>query len=125
MINNTDRRNFYLMLSPQEGQDYAKTMDFPPPSDDVRDIEEADIMSRWAVFVMSGVYNEVVEGAEWFADFLERSDKLVSPKDDIMAVLSIYGIAIVNKLLETENIVLVMDNMAKILEEHMGDEFNE
>lgn len=109
MINNTEKRNFYLMLSPQEGQDYAKTMNFPPPSPDVRDIEDADIMSRWGVFVLTGVYNEIVEGADWFADFLEKSDKLVSPKEDITAVLSIYGVAIVNKLLESEKVFIVLD----------------
>lgn len=109
MINNTEKRNFYLMLSPQEGQDYAKTMNFPPPSPDVRDVEDEDIMSRWGIFVITGVYNEILEGAEWFADFLEKSDKLVSPKDDITAVLSIYGVAILNKLLESEKVFIVID----------------
>lgn len=117
MINNTERRNFYLMLSPQEGQDYAKTMDFPPPSSDVRDIEEADIMSRWGIFVLTGIYNEITEGAEWFADFLEKADKLVSPKDDIMAVLAIYGVAVVNKLLESEKVFIVVDDIGEMEEE--------
>jgi len=106
-----DRRNFYLMLSVPDGQGYAETMGFSPPSEDVREVEYADILSRWGVFLATEVYNEILEGANWFADFLEKSDKLVSPKDEITSVLTVFGMAVVNKLAESEKVLIMLDDV--------------
>lgn len=110
-MNNVDKRNFFLMLSIPEGQDYATTMGFPPPSEDVREVELVDIMSRWGVFVATEVFAEIVEGAEWFSDFLEKADKLVSPKDEIASVLTVFGMALVNKLADSEKVIIMLDDV--------------
>jgi hypothetical protein len=110
-VNNVDKRNFFLMMSVSEGQDYAATMGFPPPSEDVKEVELVDIMSRWGVFVATDVFSEIVEGSSWFADFLEKTDKLVSPKDEITSVLTVFGMALVNKLAESERIIIMLDDV--------------
>ena len=106
-----DQRNFYLMMSVPDGQHYAEVMGFSPPSEDVREVEHADILSRWGVFLATDIYNETVEGANWFADYLEKTDKLVSPKDEIIAVLTVYGMALTNKLAESEKILIMLDSL--------------
>lgn len=121
-MNNVDKRNFFLMLSIAEGQDYASTMGFPPPSEDVREAELGDIMSRWGVFVATEVFSEIVEGSEWFADFLEKADKLVSPKDEIASVLTVFGMSLVNKLAESEKIIIMLDDVMFDSEEMDDDE---
>lgn len=121
-MNNVDKRNFFLMLSIAEGQDYASTMGFPPPSEDVREVEMVDIMSRWGVFVATEVFSEIVEGSEWFADFLEKADKLVSPKDEIASVLTVFGMSLVNKLAESEKIIIMLDDVMFDSEEMDDDE---
>lgn len=110
-MNDVERRNFYLMLSVPDGQEYAVTMGFSPPSEDVREIEHVDIMSRWGVFVATDIYSEIVEGAEWFADLLEKSDKLVSPKDEIISVFSVFGMALLNKLAESQKVLIMLDDL--------------
>jgi len=111
VISDIDRRNFYLMMSVPDGQEYAETMGFSPPSEDVREVEHSDVLSRWGVLLATETYNEILEGATWFADFLEKSDKLVSPKDEITAVLTVYGMALVNKLAESEKILIMLDSL--------------
>lgn len=111
MISDIDRRNFYLMMSVPDGQNYAEIMGFSPPSEDVREVEHADILSRWGVFLATDTYNEILEGATWFADYLEKADKLVSPKDEIIAVLTVYGMALTNKLAESEKILIMLDSL--------------
>ena len=106
-----EQRNFYLMLSVPDGQDYASTMGFSPPSEDVREVEYADVLSRWGVFIATDIYNEILEGANWFADLLEKSDKLVSPKDELTAILTVFGMAAVNKLADSERILIMLDNL--------------
>jgi hypothetical protein len=111
VISDIDRRNFYLMMSVPDGQNYAEIMGFSPPSEDVREVEHADILSRWGVFLATDTYNEIVEGATWFAEYLEKSDKLVSPKDEIIAVLTVYGMALTNKLAEAEKVLIMLDSL--------------
>jgi len=111
VISDIDRRNFYLMMSVPDGQSYAEIMGFSPPSEDVREVEHADVLSRWGVLLATEAYNEILEGATWFADYLEKTDKLVSPKEEIIAVLTIYGMALTNKLAESEKILIMLDSL--------------
>lgn len=110
-MDDIDKRNFFLMLSIPDGQEYAATMGFSPPSEDVREVEAMDVTSRWGVLYATEIYDEISEGAEWFADFLESSDKLVSPKDEITAVFTVFGMALLNKLAESEKVLIMLDNM--------------
>jgi len=104
-----DKRLFYLMLNVADGQKYAQDMGFPPPSEDVIEVESVDILSRWAMLVASGVYAHIAESTEWYTDWLSVTGKLSTPEEEFRVVLSIFGVALINKLLDNQNIELVLD----------------
>jgi len=104
-----DKRLFYLMLSIAQGQDFANFMGFSTPSKDVADAETFDIASRWALFVSQGIADNTQESAEWMLDLLEKSDKLGTPKEELVPVLVAYGMSLINRLLESGNISIVID----------------
>lgn len=106
-----DKRLFYLMLNVADGQKYAQDMGFPPPSEDVIEVESVDILSRWAMIVASGVYAHIAESTEWYTDWLSTTGKLSTPEEEFRVVLSIFGVALINKLLDNQNIVLMLDSM--------------
>ena len=45
----TSKRNFYLMLSPPDGQDIAVNLGYSPSSDDVYEEEQKDVLRSWSV----------------------------------------------------------------------------
>jgi len=104
-----DKRLFYLMLSIAQGQTFANFMGFSAPSKDVADAETFDIASRWALFVNQGIADNTQESAEWMLDLLEKSDKLGTPKEELVPVLAAYGMSLINRLLESGNISIVID----------------
>ena len=104
-----DKRLFYLMLSIAQGQSFANFMGFSTPSKDVADAEMFDIASRWALFVNQGIAQNTEESAAWMLDLLEKSDKLGTPKEELIPVLTAYGMSLINRLLESGNISIVID----------------
>lgn len=118
-----DRRLFYLMLSIAQGQSFANFMGFSIPSKDVADAEMFDIASRWALFVNQGIAQNAEESASWMLDLLEKSDKLGSPKDELVPVLTAYGLSLINRLLENGNISIVIDE--ETLNDWMGEQEDE
>lgn len=110
--NVVDKRLFYLMLSIGQGQGFANFMGFSNPSSDVEQAEVFDIASRWALFVNQGILESIEESANWILDFLEKSDKLVNERDDIMPFFVAYGVSLVNKMLESGNLSIVIDEDA-------------
>ena len=104
-----DKRLFYLMLSIAQGQTFANFMGFSVASKDVADAETFDIASRWALFVNQGIADNTQESAEWMLDLLEKSDKLGTPKEELVPVLAAYGMSLINRLLESGNISIVID----------------
>lgn len=107
-----DKRLFYLMLSIGQGQHFANYMGFSNPSDDVEQAEVFDVASRWALFVNQGILDSVDEAANWVLDLLEKSDKLVNSKDDIIPIFVSYGVALLNKMLESGNMSIIIDEQA-------------
>lgn len=105
-----DERMFYLMLSPVEGQKFAHSMGFPPPSEDVQEIEIMDVFSRWLIAHKAGTLEDIRESASWFVNFLEKNDKLVSPAEDFESALTVFSISMINKLLDKGLIGLIMDD---------------
>lgn len=118
-MNAIDERMFYLMLSPIEGQGFAHSMGFPPPSEEVQEIEIMDVFSRWVLAQKSGTLDDIRESADWFVKYLEKNDKLVSPAEDLTAALTVFAISMLNKLLDKGFIGLIMD------EETLEDIVNE
>ena len=104
-----DKRLFYLMLSIGQGQEFANFMGFSNPSNDVEQAEIFDVASRWALFVNQGILESIDESANWVLDFLEKSDKLANPKEEILPLFVAYGVSLLNKLLESGNVSIVID----------------
>ena len=112
MENVVDKRLFYLMLSIGQGQEFANFMGFSNPSNDVEQAEIFDVASRWALFVNQGILESIDESANWVLDFLEKSDKLVNPKEEILPLFVAYGVYLLNKMLESGNVSIVIDESA-------------
>lgn len=110
--NIVDKRLFYLMLSIGQGQEFANFMGFSNPSDDVEQAEVFDVASRWALFVNQGVLENIEESANWVLDFLEKSDKLANPKEEVLPLFVAYGVSLLNKMLESGNISIIIDESA-------------
>jgi hypothetical protein len=107
-----DKRLFYLMLSIGQGQEFANFMGFSNPSNDVEQAEIFDVASRWALFVNQGILESIDESANWVLEFLEKSDKLVNPKEEILPLFVAYGVSLLNKMLESGNVSIVIDESA-------------
>ena len=107
-----DKRLFYLMLSIGQGQEFANFMGFSNPSNDVEQADIFDVASRWALFVNQGILESIDESANWVLDFLEKSDKLVNPKEEILPLFVAYGVSLLNKMLESGNVSIVIDESA-------------
>ena len=107
-----DKRLFYLMLSIGQGQEFANFMGFSNPSNDVEQAEIYDVASRWALFVNQGVLESIEESANWVLDFLEKSDKLSNPKEEVLPLFVAYGVSLLNKMLESGNLSIIIDEDA-------------
>lgn len=108
MNNAVSKRNFLLMLSPQEGQDYAKSMGFSTPSEEVVEHESADVLAKWGVFIAFDIYSEIVEAAKWYAEFLDTHGKLSSEMDETVTALSLYAVGLINKLVDSEKLIVTI-----------------
>lgn len=108
MNNAVSKRNFLLMLSPQEGQDYAKSMGFSTPSEEVVENEVADVLAKWGVFIAFDIYEEIVEAAKWYAEFLDTHGKLSSEMDETVTALSLYAVGLINKLVDSEKLIVTI-----------------
>lgn len=102
------KRNFYLMMSAVEGQKFAVDMGFSPPSEDVAEVETEEILTRWAVFLHYGLLQEIQESSTWFADFLEETNKMGSDRQEFESLLTVYGIAMLNKIMDSDKLAFVI-----------------
>lgn len=107
-----DKRMFYLMLSVTEGQQYASSMGFPTPSEDVQEMEIMDILSRWLMLATSGVLEITYESAEWFKEFLVEHEKLTASEEDFVNAVTVFGVALINKLMDAGLVGLVVSDEA-------------
>lgn len=103
-----DKRLFYLMMSATDGQEFASAMGFSTPSEDVMEAEHTDILTRWAVILHYGLLSEIQEASKWFADFMEETGKISSEVEEFKSVLTVYGVALLNKIMESEKLALVL-----------------
>lgn len=115
MIVDIDKRMFYLMLSVTEGQSFASSMGFSTPSEEVQEMEIMDILSRWLMLATAGVLEIAYESAEWFREFLVENEKLSAPEEDFTNAITVFGVALLNKLMDTGIVGLVVSD--KVLEE--------
>lgn len=112
-----EQRMFYLMLSATEGQKFASSMGFATPSEDVQELEIMDVLSRWMMASQTGLLDEIREASEWFVKFLENTDKINSPAEDFVNALTVFSLALTNKMLDNGYIgLIVSEDDLEILE---------
>lgn len=111
-----DKRNFYLMMSAVEGQQFAADMGFSPPSEDVAEVENEEVLTRWAVFLHYGLLKEIEEASQWFTQFLTETNKIGSDEREFQSLLTVYGVAMLNKIMDSDKLAFVIP---------IGDDENE
>lgn len=102
-----DKRLYYLMLSPSIGQEFAHMAGFSTPSEEVQESETYDVIGRWAVITTGGILGEILEAADWFCDLQEFDND--EDREDLHRSLVSHSVALVNKLLDRNKLMLVLD----------------
>lgn len=77
----TSKRNFYLMLSPPDGQEIAMSSGFYPSSEDVYEEEQKDILRSWSILTATGVVESLSDAADWMADIMVNDSMLPTEED--------------------------------------------
>lgn len=109
-MSSLDKRNFYLRLSTLEGQTFARDMGFSYPSADVEEEEHKDVLTRWAVFMHYGLLREVEQSSKWMTQFLKKTERISAEtsSQDFQSLLTIYGVAMLNKVMDSEKLAFVV-----------------
>ena len=103
-----DKRMYYLMLSPSEGQDFANKVGFSKPSEDVQEAETYDIISRWSLLASAGVLEDAIETSDWLMEIEGFIDIPESLQDNFKRLLIAHNLAFINKLLDSDKAALLM-----------------
>lgn len=137
-LSTTDKRTFFLTLSPHEGQDLACIAGFSPPSPDVAEIELTDIASTWVALSASGTLDVAKESALWMAEFLAKRNNLTEDEAKRYEIIfygysaSLLGLLLDQDLIKLNGPELPTESLAQfasvlaqvipILQDYMGDE---
>lgn len=130
MTNTLDKRNFCLMLSSITGQSVANQLGFAPVSQDVEELEHQLVENQWETLHDFGIFDEVVESVEWFAQVLSATQpELQGPNASMVestkAVILSYSMALVQKLLSNNKVVLmgrITNDSCDDYDDYVGDE---
>lgn len=104
-----DKRMYYLMLSPSMGQSFAEDVGFSTPSEEVQEAETYEVIARWALLTSTGLLEEILECSDWFCDLKDIHELSADIKDEFHRTLVSHGVALVNKLLDSEKVILMME----------------
>lgn len=104
-----DKRLFYLMLSPAEGQDFANEIGFSSPSEEVQEAETLEVISRWALITATGLLEDIIETSDWLCELQETGEVDDFQKEAFHKTLVSYGVALSNKLLDSGRVMLVVE----------------
>jgi hypothetical protein len=105
-VSAVDQRLYYLMLSPQLGQEFAHNGGFSKPSEDVQEAETVDVISRWTVLTLAGLLEDVIETADWFCQLEVLSDV---DQEQLKKTLVSHGVGLLNRLLDSGKISIVLE----------------
>ena len=127
MTNTLDKRNFCLMLSSITGQSVANQLGFAPVSKDVEEMEHEMVENQWETLHDFGVFEDIVESVEWFAQVLSATQpELQGPNASMVestkAVILSYSMALIQKLLSNNKVALLGTVMYDNSEDYVGDE---
>lgn len=102
-----DKRMYYLMLSPADGQSFAYDAGFSSPSEDVQEAETYDVIARWALLTTAGVLEDAIETSDWLME-LEAFDGVPQEmQEHFKKLLIAHGIGLINKLLDSDKAALI------------------
>lgn len=105
-----DKRMFYLMLSPAQGQEFASEIGFSTPSEDVQEAETLDVISRWALITATGLLEEILISADWVSELQDEDENISDEvKEAFHKTMTSFGVALVNKLLDSGKVILTME----------------
>ena len=104
-----DKRLYYLMLSPSLGQDFASDVGFSSPSEEVQEAETTEIIARWALMTSAGLLGEILQCSDWFCELKELHELPETMRADFHRTLVSHGVGLVNRLLDSEKILMVME----------------
>lgn len=107
-----DQRLFYLMLSTYTGRDITEDLGLTPPSEDVASRERQWVANQWEAMFHLGIFGEVVESVEWFANALKaQAPEGQEPSDEMLegakTMTLSFGMAMLQKLMMSEKIALI------------------
>ena len=104
-----DKRMFYLMLSPAQGQEFASEIGFSTPSQDVQEAETLEVISRWALITATGLLEEILISADWVSELQEEDDNIREDvREAFHKTMTSFGVALVNILLDSGKVILTM-----------------
>lgn len=102
-----DKRMYYLMLSPSDGQTFASDAGFSTPSEEVQEAETYDVISRWALLTAAGVLEDAIETSDWLMDIEAFDDVPNELIDQFKKLLIAHGMGLMNKLLDSDKVALI------------------
>lgn len=104
-----DKRMYYLMLSPSMGQGFAEDAGFSTPSEEVQEAETYEVIARWALLTSTGLLEEIIQCSDWLCELKDMQELAEEIRDEFHRTLVSHGVSLVNKLLDSEKVILMMD----------------
>lgn len=99
------QRTFLLTMSPSDGQDIAELMGFSPPSEEVREQENIDVMSKWFTLQSIGLLEEINKCADWVSAIIRKQNNLNDSETHIStALFTSFGVSLLTMLLDDRKI---------------------
>lgn len=99
------QRMFLLSMSPTDGQDIAELMGFSPPSPDVREQENIDVMSKWFTLQSIGLLEDINKCADWVSAIIRKQNNLDESETGIStALFTSFGVSLLTMLLDSRKI---------------------
>lgn len=102
-----EKRMYYLMLSPSEGQLFAEGAGFSMPSEEVQEAETYDVIGRWSLMASAGVLEDAIETVDWLMDIEQFSEVPEDMRDNFKKLLIAHSMAFMNKLLDSDRAALL------------------
>lgn len=99
-MNDTEHRTFLLMLDQQSGQEIAQSEGFTPPSDDVAEREQRQVMKDWALLDAEGIIPKIMEYSKWFSDVVLPEEATPEEKVHTLHSFVTFGVAVIARLRE-------------------------
>lgn len=119
-----NQRTFLLTLSPQEGQEIAEMAGFSPPSPDVQEQENIDVMGKWFTLSAVGLMEDIIQSATWMSDIIKFQNNLGDEEvKTSISLFTSFGVSFLTMLLDSDKIsvketlplLIPVESMEKII----------